>query len=60
MAGAKKELITAGKGCPYQLDGSRQLDSTLLILPIDDRKVEAANSSIFSQQHCHITDNCQT
>ena len=45
---------TAAKGCPYRLDGSRRLDSTLLILPIDGREGYAANFSIFLKQHCHL------
>ena len=51
---------TAGKGCPYRLDGSLQLDSTFLILSIDGREVQAANLSIFLQQHCHLANNCRT
>ena len=53
-------LTIAGKGCPYRLDGCRQLDSTLLILPKDGREVGAANFLIFCQQHCHLADNCRT
>ena len=38
---------TAAKGGPYRLDGRRQLDYTLLVLPIDGMEGEAANFSIF-------------
>ena len=47
------------KGCPYQVDGG-QLDSTLLILPIDGMEGQAANFSIFLQKHCHLAKNCRT
>ena len=52
-------MITAGKGCPYQLDGSPQLESTLLILPIDGMEREAADFFIFSLQHCHLTETAK-
>ena len=47
MAVRQGDLSTVAKGCPYRLDGSRQLNYSLLILPIDGMEREAANFSIF-------------
>ena len=58
--GTERRGCTAGKGCPYRLDGSRQLDSTLMILPIGGRKGRVANLSIFTEQHCPLVNNCRT
>ena len=51
---------TPAKARPYRIDGSRRLDYTLLIVPIDGMEEEAANFSIFLQQHCHLAKNCRT